>query len=108
MAVNFRVIKSKSDKIIGMEISGDGSTESKEYCSTFFKALSKGSGDLKFKDGSVFFIRHNGYPPETYSFQLKREVYETLKRIIHPRNPNLRIQDSPAWSGSFKIFVKDA
>lgn len=107
MAIEFKILKNKSDEIVGIEITGDGSEETKDYCSTFLSALRKGSGDLRFMEGAVVFIRNNGHPPETYSFPLETDEYEILKKIIHPKNPRLKFEESLAWSGSSKIFVAE-
>lgn len=106
MAIEFRILKNKSDEIVGIEITGDGSTDAREYCGTFLTALIKeGLGDLRFSKGSIIFERENIYPPKVYSFQLQPTEYETLKKIIHPKNPKLKFEESIAWSGSLKIFV---
>lgn len=107
MAIEFKVMRNKADEVVGIEITGDGSSEARDYCGTFLSALKKGSGDLTFTEGTVIFVRNNGYPPETYSFHLREDEYEILKKNIHPRNSKLKFEESIAWIGSSRIFVED-
>lgn len=103
---SFRVLKNEAGKIIGGEISGDGSQETKEYCATFLKALSEDSANIVFKDSSIVFIRNDGNLPETYSHELSDEEFAALKAIITPKNKALKFEPSWGWCGNLKLFIE--
>ena len=104
--LNFNLKRNDAGEIIGAGLSGDGSTESNIYCTSFVRALMQGQADIRFHGNRIIF-EHKGcdYAGESI-FERPTEEIEILKRILSSSNKNLKAEASSAWCGSFNLYLK--
>lgn len=107
IVTNLKIERNKNDEIIGVSLTGDGSTEAKIYCTTFVKALQRGEANIRFGKNKIIFEHNKGEYPSACSFKRSADEIAILKTILKPNNSNLKAESSQVWCGSFKIYKKE-
>lgn len=101
--IDLKVLRDNANKVVGLTVSGDGTTETKEFCLSFLLALKKGEAGITFSETEITFEHPKCVYEKVYKVSCPPEEILELQKIIHPANDKLKAESSLAWAGSFTL-----